>query len=805
MRRKSDRVKKPVAASPDKRTSRRSKRSASDTEEKPQNSDNEQSEQNSGSEQDSDHQPVAKSRRKLSRNTKVTNEEKPVRSRRGRPAKNIETVAEEDEEADSAQQSTVTTEENSTGTEKERSPSPEPVKTESPEPANAKSPEPEPVKLKTPEPEKVKSPEPTKVKSPEPSKVKSPEPSKVKSPEPPKVTSPEPQKVKSPEPITLTSPAKEISKEATPEPAPVVEVVPSSEPVVVETKINSESADCLTDKTKQTEQSNGSSEAVEQTEETSSEENRGKSKAKEQPSGRRRHRKPSTDNAEVQSPEIVRESPRKRRNRFDSPANEPDNQIKKDEVDETSKVVEETPTNDVITPIKSKSSESDVVKDTDKSQECDGRKSSGEKENKEKRKSDERTVSSEKKQKPVRKRKWLTQKSTEPKPQILAISTDSLKNLISDVKPVPLSDVKLESSPEPEEVQIVSKNDTAKSNTTSTDSRDRSHRNKEHRNESKPDKKHDENTSMASNRKISIVSDDTTTVQRPPSPPKFSSSNILFITNLVRPFTVLQLKGLLARTGKIVDDGFWIDKIKSKCYVKYETEDEAIETRHALHGVRWPASNPKCLNVDFGSEKSMDKAIASTTEQPPSKEGVAAAREERVSGGWDRFEVDERKEPAATTRPMREWDVGKKEDLGREREKERERDRGDRNRDRDREHPKESREVDRQERRKRTPDISHSVSPPRKFHKKENEPPIRLLDDLFRKTKTTPCVYWLPLTSEQIALKEEERRKQQAEQKRRIEQREKERNERNERDRERERNRGDRDRRDDRDRDRRRY
>lgn len=39
----------------------------------------------------------------------------------------------------------------------------------------------------------------------------------------------------------------------------------------------------------------------------------------------------------------------------------------------------------------------------------------------------------------------------------------------------------------------------------------------------------------------------------------------------------------------------------------------------------------------------------------------------------------------------------------------------------------------------------------RKFHKKENEPPIRLLDDLFRKTKTVPCVYWLPLTSEQVS------------------------------------------------------
>lgn len=38
----------------------------------------------------------------------------------------------------------------------------------------------------------------------------------------------------------------------------------------------------------------------------------------------------------------------------------------------------------------------------------------------------------------------------------------------------------------------------------------------------------------------------------------------------------------------------------------------------------------------------------------------------------------------------------------------------------------------------------------RKERKTENDPPIRLLDDLFRKTKTTPCIYWLPLTSEQV-------------------------------------------------------
>lgn len=38
----------------------------------------------------------------------------------------------------------------------------------------------------------------------------------------------------------------------------------------------------------------------------------------------------------------------------------------------------------------------------------------------------------------------------------------------------------------------------------------------------------------------------------------------------------------------------------------------------------------------------------------------------------------------------------------------------------------------------------------RKFKKKENDPPLRLLDDLFRKTKITPCIYWLPLTAEQV-------------------------------------------------------
>lgn len=39
----------------------------------------------------------------------------------------------------------------------------------------------------------------------------------------------------------------------------------------------------------------------------------------------------------------------------------------------------------------------------------------------------------------------------------------------------------------------------------------------------------------------------------------------------VRPFTLGQLKELLNRTGTVVEEGFWIDKIKSHCIVTVST------------------------------------------------------------------------------------------------------------------------------------------------------------------------------------------------------------------------------------------
>ena len=54
---------------------------------------------------------------------------------------------------------------------------------------------------------------------------------------------------------------------------------------------------------------------------------------------------------------------------------------------------------------------------------------------------------------------------------------------------------------------------------------------------------------------------------RQQSPPRKPVSRIVHIINLVRPFTAGQLKQLLGRTGTLVEDGFWINSIKSHCYV----------------------------------------------------------------------------------------------------------------------------------------------------------------------------------------------------------------------------------------------
>uniref|UniRef100_A0A8C1ED12 Uncharacterized protein n=1 Tax=Cyprinus carpio carpio TaxID=630221 RepID=A0A8C1ED12_CYPCA len=244
---------------------------------------------------------------------------------------------------------------------------------------------------------------------------------------------------------------------------------------------------------------------------------------------------------------------------------------------------------------------------------------------------------------------------------------------------------------------------------------------------------------------VSITIDDPVRTAKQPSPPRGMLSNIVHICNLVRPFTLGQLKELLNRTGTVVEEGFWIDKIKSHCYVTYSSVEEATATRTALHGVKWPQSNPKFLSVDFCTQEELDfhRGLGPAGEKPTGEpHGMAAAGPGRpvplpLLPERDQWAEREREmERRERTRAEREWDRDKVRDFSKSGE---EREAGARR----------SRSRDRERRRK-----ERGKSKEKKTDKKEKgpeDPPAKLLDDLFRKTKAAPCIYWLPLTEEQAA------------------------------------------------------
>lgn len=170
-----------------------------------------------------------------------------------------------------------------------------------------------------------------------------------------------------------------------------------------------------------------------------------------------------------------------------------------------------------------------------------------------------------------RKRRWGSRPKLSSQKSI-TISTDILKEIIPDVKPAEFDEVIEEKKHK--RVEVPDRIDRPVLPKIVIDNTENVEIAKEHKSEER-DKENvkAKDSSLASMRKISIVKDNDSIIARPPSPPKHKQSNILYITNLVRPFTLPQLKNLLQRTGRIEENGFWIDRIKSKCFVKYETEE----------------------------------------------------------------------------------------------------------------------------------------------------------------------------------------------------------------------------------------
>jgi len=84
------------------------------------------------------------------------------------------------------------------------------------------------------------------------------------------------------------------------------------------------------------------------------------------------------------------------------------------------------------------------------------------------------------------------------------------------------------------------------------------------------------------------------------------STSVVHITGFVRPFTLQSAKDLVEGFGAIT--GFWMDSIKSHCYVAYKEQASADACMKSLNGKQWPENLGKVLSVAHSTETAMKAA-----------------------------------------------------------------------------------------------------------------------------------------------------------------------------------------------------
>lgn len=211
------------------------------------------------------------------------------------------------------------------------------------------------------------------------------------------------------------------------------------------------------------------------------------------------------------------------------------------------------------------------------------------------------------------------------------------------------------------------------------------------------------------NRSNSSVSGDATPKERIVPPSLKPATTSLRIDRFLRPFTLKAVQELLAKTGTVSD--FWMDQIKTHCYVTYSSVEEAVATRDALYNLQWPTNGGRQLIAEFVDPQEVKKHI----EAPPQSPGPTTPGTQTTALPFQRQPPGpppQSRKPTTTSGPkLPPPPPGP------------------------------------------PPAAAKEMLPPPPPLPKEPEPPILTLDDLFRKTKTTPRIYYLPLSEEQVAAK----------------------------------------------------
>lgn len=204
----------------------------------------------------------------------------------------------------------------------------------------------------------------------------------------------------------------------------------------------------------------------------------------------------------------------------------------------------------------------------------------------------------------------------------------------------------------------------------------------------------------------------------PPSPKP--PTNSIRIDRFLRPFTLKAVQELLGKTGTVTN--FWMDQIKTHCYVSYSSVEEAVETRNAVYNLQWPPNGGRLLVAEFVDPQEVKVRV----EAPPQSPATP------VSSGAVVPPVPQSVQPQPSPRPqllkqqLPQPPLPPPPPLL--------------NPPPSREHPASVKE-------------RLTLPPPPPPLPEKIDPPILTLDDLFRKTKATPRIYYLALSDDQVAAK----------------------------------------------------
>ncbi|VAH43586.1 unnamed protein product [Triticum turgidum subsp. durum] len=201
--------------------------------------------------------------------------------------------------------------------------------------------------------------------------------------------------------------------------------------------------------------------------------------------------------------------------------------------------------------------------------------------------------------------------------------------------------------------------------------------------------------------------------------PQKPATTSLRVDRFVRPFTLKAVQELLGRTGSVCS--FWMDDIKTHCYVTYSSVDEAVATRNAVYSLQWPLNNGSYLAAEFVDPLEVKLKIEHPPPPPPpttlSKDttpnAVAFQQAEANQtmlphGAGTAWGLSPTPQPHTKSYPTS--------------------------------NPRPEREV---------------LPPP----PKQPETTIKTLDDLFRRTQASPMIYYLPLSEEEVSAKLAARRR----------------------------------------------